>query len=135
MKPEQIITMAANGNQQASDFAAAWVKFCQMLDNCYDRDTLVTDDAMGKITVQWMTEMCGNEFFLQHRAMLFGLMVTSVNAWVDSNRRQGLERHVLAGMYHEVVYLVAFLTGGWTHLRHVTSECREYKQEVQHGTV
>ncbi len=130
MTSEQIIKMAANGNQQAEDFARAWVNYCHMLDNAYDRDTLQTDDAIAKISVQWMTELCGNDWFMQHRAMLFGTMVVSFNAWVDSNRKTGVERHVLAGMYHEVVYLVAFLTGGWAHLRHVTSECREYKQEV-----
>lgn len=135
MTADQIIKLAANGNQQAEDFARAWYLFCRLQDNGYDRDRLVTDDEIAKISVQFMTEMCGNDWFMQHRAMLFGLMVMSFNAWVDSNRRTGLERAVLAGMYHEVIYCVAFLTGGWPHLRHVTSECREYKKDESHGAL
>ena len=129
MSVEQMLKMVANGNAQAEDFARAWYLFCKMQDHSYDRDHLVTDDEIAKVSVQFMTELCGNEWFMQHRAMLFGLMVMSFNAWVDSNRKTGVERHVLAGMYHEVIYCVAFLTGGWAHLRHVTSEIREYKTD------
>lgn len=127
MTPEQIIKLAANGNQPAEDFARAWYHQCRVLDDCYDRDKLVTDDRMASVAVQFITEQAGNAWYMEHRAMLYGLMVMSFNAWVDSNQRTGIERAVLAGMYHEVVYCVAFLCGGWSHLRHVTSECREYK--------
>jgi hypothetical protein len=137
MNPEQIIKLAANGNTQAEDFARAWYLFVRMLDNSYDKDVIVTDDEMGKLSVQFIMELCGNEWFLQHKPVLFGLMVCSFNAWIDANRRQGVERSVLSGMYHEVIYMTAFLTGGWAHLRHVTSECREYKQpgKESHGAL
>ena len=137
MKPDEIIKMAANGNQQAEDFARAWYAFCRLTDDNYDKDIIVTDDRMAVVCVQFMTEMCGNEFFIQHRAMFYGVMVASFNAWLDSNRKDGIERSVLSGMYHEVVYLVAFMTGGWQHMRHVSSECREYKprKESNHGAL
>lgn len=137
MTPEQIITMAANGNQPAEDFARAWYQTCRMLDDAYDRDTLVTDDRIAGVMVRFMTELMGNDWFAQHRAMFYGVMVVSSNAWLDANRRAGAERAVLAGMYHEVIYLVAYVTGGWQHLRSVTSECREYKpaEKEAHGTL
>ena len=127
MTANEIIKLAANGNAEAEAFARAWVQHCQMLDNLYDRDKLVTDDWIAGCTIQFITEQAGNKFYLEHRAMFYGLMVLAFNAWVDANRKTGIERAVLSGMYHEVVYLVAYLTGGWQHLRHVTSECREYK--------
>lgn len=127
MTPEQIITLAANGNTQAAEFARSWWQQCRLLDDVWDKDVIVTDDRLAGVMVQFITELSGNEFYLQHRAMFYGVMVCAFNAWLDSNRREGIERAVLSGMYHEVVHLVAYLTGGWSHLRHVTSECREYK--------
>lgn len=138
MTPEQLIQLAARDNEPARDFARAWWNTCRLVDDLYDRDRIRTDDQIAGIMVQFITELAGNKFWLEHRAMLYGIMVVSFNAWVDSNRREGVERHVLGGMYHEVVYAVAFITGGWGHLRHVTAECREYKtakKEVNHGTV
>lgn len=136
MTPEQIIKMAAAGNAAAEDFARSWYNHCRMMDDAYDKDSIVTDDRMAVCTISLMTELSGNKFYMEHKAMLYGVMVCSINAWLDSNRMMGTTRAVLAGMYHEVIYLVAFIVGGFTHLRHVTSECREYKtKEAPDGTL
>ncbi len=131
MTPEQIITMAAKGNEPAAAFCRAWYNHCHLLDDCHDKDKLVTDDRMAAVETQWIMELAGNPFFLAHKPMLIGVMVCSINAWQDSNRYSGEARAVLSGMYHELLYLVAFLVGGRPHLRHVTSECREYKNTVK----
>lgn len=127
MNAEQIITMAAKGNEPAAAFCRAWYNHCRLMDDLYDKDCIVTDDRMTAMDMAWLMELGGNPFFIQHRAMLIGTMLVSINAWQDSNRYQGAARAVLAGMYHEVIYLTAFLVGGRSHLRHVTSECRDYK--------
>lgn len=127
MNHEQIITMAAKGNEPAAAFCRAWYQHCRLMDDLYDKDVLVTDDRMTAVDTQWLMELSGNPFYLQHRAMLLGVMICSLNAWQDSNRYQGAQRAVLSGMYHEVNFLVAFLVGGRSHMRHVTSETREYK--------
>ena len=127
MSPEQIITMAANGNPDAEAFARAWVAHCHLMDDAFDRDKPVTDERMGEVFAGLLVELSGSEFYRTHKPMLFSLMIVSVNAWIDANKRTGPERAVLAGMYHEVIYCVAYICGGWRHLRHVSSECREYK--------
>jgi hypothetical protein len=130
MNQEQIIAMAAKGNEQARAFLSAWIQFCQMLDNLNDKDVTVSDGEMGVRFVQFLTEISGNPFYEAHKAMFYSLMVCSIRAWVDSNKREGVERRVLAGMYHEVVWFAAFLIGQWRHMDLVTSECREYKIDV-----
>lgn len=127
MKSTEIIAMAANGNADAEAFLCSWVAHCRMMDDAFDRDRPVTDERMGEVFTGLMSELSGSQFYQVHKPMLFALMVVSINAWIDANKRSGAERAVLAGMYHEVVYLVAFIVGGWRHLRHVSSECREYK--------
>lgn len=134
MKPEAIIELAANGNEAARAFALAWWELCRMVDDVFDQDRNVTDERLAVVQVRFFTEQAGNPFYLEHRAMLLGVMVLAFNAWLDANRLVGERRAVLSGMYHEVIYLVAYITGGWGHLRKVTGECRAYK-EVNHGTV
>lgn len=119
--------MAAKGNEPAAAFCRAWVDFCHLFDNLYDRDTKVDDEEMGLRFVQFLAEVSGNPFYEQHKAMFYGLMVVAVNSWIDSNRRTGAERHVLAGFYHEIVTYTAYLVGGWKHMRHFSAETREYK--------
>lgn len=127
MTASEIISMAAAGNDEAERFCLAWVAHCQMFDDTFDRDRPVTDERMGELSALYLAELSGNQFYFQHKPMLFGLMITSINAWIDSNHRSGVERAVLSGQYHEVVYAVAYIVGGWSHLRRVTSETREYK--------
>src|SRR3954469_3302533 len=119
MNAVQIIKMAADGNADAERFCKAWVGFCHVLDDCYDRDHPVSDSCLASVFVQIILEVSGNPFFLLHKPMLLSLMVQGANAWLDSNR-PGItqaERDVLKGFYHEVVFHVAFLVGGWSHLR------------------
>jgi len=38
-------------------------------------------------------------------------------------------RDVLKGNYHELMYLTAFLCGGWAHMRYISAEYRQYDFE------
>lgn len=127
MTPEEICKMAANGDSFAERYCASWVAVCHAFDHCFDRDHPPDDNALAAAFAGYILELAGNPFFQVNKASLIGLMVQSLRAWADSNRLTGDARHVLAGMYHEVVYHVAFIKGGWKHMSNVTAECREYK--------
>lgn len=137
MSGNEICRMAAKGCVDAERFCVAWVDFAHLMDDCADRDKSTGPDRIASTLAAFILELSGNPFFLANKAMLLGLMIQSAQAWADSDKRQPEERDVLKGMYHEVVFHVAFLVGGWNHLQHVTSECREYQfeKEVARGSV
>ena len=63
---------------------------------------------------EWIQQLTGNPFVLQHSARLVPVLLLGLNAWVDSNRLDaGPVRDVLKGQWHEGVHVVALLTGGF----------------------
>jgi hypothetical protein len=139
MKPHEICALAAHGNPDAERFCLAWVRFSHTLDDIEDRDHPVTDTDLAEMFVQFLQDTLNNRFVNQNHGALVGLMTQAANAWLDSNRLPGgVERDVLKGFWHEVVFHVAYLTGGFKHLRHVSQACREYgfeQKEVTNGPV
>lgn len=140
---KQQIQIVTNGNEAAGQFLAAFVSHCHMLDDVIDRDQVVTDEALIKCEIDWLTALCGNPWFQQHKLFLLPLIVQGYNAWLDSNiwqrdkdSRKRIGADVLKGWYHEVVWHTAFLCGGWEHLRVMTKTYREYDFEPQEmGTI
>jgi hypothetical protein len=137
MEREQIIELAAGGNEDAQRLLTVFVGFAHTLDDVVDGDRAVPDDELLQGVLNWTCEAASNPFFQQHRAALLPVILLAVNSWLDANRwaraedpRQRLAADVLKGQYHEVVYLVAFLTGGWRALRALTAAAREYDFET-----
>lgn len=124
-----IIARAANGNAAAAEWLLAWFRFCHLLDDLVDRDTPVplTANVIAASLVDFIRVVSFNPFYGLHKAQLFGLVVQAANAWVDSEEGQQ-PRDVLKGMWHEVLYHTAFITGGWGVLRGV-SALRGYDYE------
>jgi hypothetical protein len=136
MTANEKCALAANGSHDAERFCVAWARFCHLLDDVIDKDNPVTDEDIARELVSFLANTITNKFVGQHRESLMSIMVQSANAWLDSNRMPaGGERDVLKGMWHEVIWHVAYLTGGWQHMRFVTQTCREYdiEKEVLNG--
>lgn len=126
----------ANGNESAAAFCAAFIARAHLVDDIEDGDSPVGGDALIAGEVDWLVTLAGNQFFQQHKAALVPAMVMGINAWRSSNawristdvkRRRASD--VLKSFYHEVVYLVAFLTGGLEHMQRISDKYREYDQE------
>lgn len=149
---DEILTAAANGNASALEFLRVFARRAHWVDDVVDGDGKgdIRDplrgrpfaDSMAAYECEWLLTLSGNPFFLAHRAQLVPAMVLALNAWVDSNRSQGtgdrdqVVRDVVKGQWHEVVWLVAWLTGGWTTMREVSGKYRDYDFEgkEQKGT-
>lgn len=121
------------GNPDAARFLLAFVAHCHVLDDVIDGDVPVGDERLMASEAAWLLELTGNAFFVQHRAMLVPVILAGFNAWLDANRmeksedeREARAADVVKGIYHEVCWTVAFICGGWDHLRTVTRLYREY---------
>lgn len=145
---DEILTAAANGNASALEFLRVFAHRAHFIDDVVDQDKPMSEiredrvKGMAYNECEWLLTLSGNPFFLAHRAQLVPAMVLALNAWVDSEAWQGVgdklqvQRDVVKGQWHEVVWLVAWLTGGWTKLREVSGRYRDYDFEgkEQKGT-
>ena len=143
MSEEQTLKLArvVNGNQDAERFVIAWHQWCHLIDDLVDKDRVVAADERGRILVQFIMELAGNPFFLQYRLTLLPLMVQAINAWVDSDLvavslppatlRERITRDVLKGYWHEVIWQVAFITGGWPAMREVSDRNYDFEADTE----
>lgn len=131
MTPE-ILARITNGDQDASAFLAAFVAHCHVLDDLIDKDKPCDDERLIKSEITWLYSLSANLFFLKNRHVLVPLITQGFNAWLDSNKMDaGAVRDVVKGFYHEVVWHVAFICGGWDHMRAITKELRAYDLEAR----
>ena len=137
---DEILTAAANGNASALEFLRVFARRAHWVDDMVDEDDppgiRCNANVIATMESEWLLTLSGNPFFLAHRAQLVPAMVLALNAWVDSEAdswRADAEA-VIKGQWHEVVWLVAWLTGGWQHLRATSGKFRDYDFEpVEHG--
>lgn len=141
---DEILIAASNGNLQALEFLRVFARRAHWVDDVHDKQGKDPSAVIASAEAEWLICLSGNPFFLAHRAQLVPAMVLALNAWVDSNRNQpfqhggGQEQYermqiiadVVKGQWHEVVWLVAWLTGGWDKMRAVSSQFRAYDIEA-----
>ncbi len=141
MTSDEIATYVCQGNKDAEKFCRSFVAYCHLLDDCVDRDQPCDAERVARESIDFIVQLSANPFFIAHKAQLIGLIIQGFRAWADSNLpkygdgitspsvERGCERDIIKGYYHEVVYHVAAILGGWEHLRKVTEMCREYNFE------
>jgi hypothetical protein len=141
MSADEISKFVCKGNADAEQFCKSFVAYCHLLDDCVDRDKPCDAERVAREAIDFIVQLTSNPFFVAHKAQLMGLIIQSFRAWADSNlpKYNGAheikpetehERDVIKGFYHEVVFHVAAILGGWEHLTEVTKRCREYDFEV-----
>lgn len=135
---DEILRAAANGNGSALDFLRAFARRAHWVDDLLDEpNALRSAEGMASRESEWLLMLTGNVWFIEHRAKLVPAMVLALNAWVDSEQMRNAEcrmqnaADVVKGQWHEVVWLVAWLTGGWEKMRAVSTQYRAYDFEPQ----
>jgi len=125
--------LVTKGNELAERFVIAFVAYCHMLDDVIDKDNPIDDERLIAENIRFLNEMLINPWVRENQALLWPLIITSFNSWLDANdwefndlKEKRRDADVIKGMYHEVVWFVAYLCGGWEHLRTITSKYREY---------
>lgn len=140
MDRDEILTKASNGNSDALAFLRAFARRAHWVDDLADRDNVpgvwgdrdvawYQPERFAEEEAHWLTTLATNPFFLTHRAQLVPCMVLALSAWVDSHGRPPGQESVLKAGWHEVVWLVAWLTGGWAAMRKACMD-REFDVEI-----
>jgi hypothetical protein len=132
----EILKVVCAGNADALAFCETLVGWLHWIDDVTDGDHVTPTETI-RINLSALIAFGANSFFQAHRTSLMGLLTQACCAWLDSEdwsrRKSAQDRRaadVLKSTYHEVVWHVAYLVGGWNHLRAVTAVCRAYDFEV-----
>ena len=141
-KVAEVIALAANGNKDAENYLADFAYACRVFDDLIDKDHEVTDKQIYKAFFILMAGLWMNPFFRRNFLTLISVHIVSINTFIDSNKwekesgTKSLYAHVIKDSVDELFGVVAFLTGGYHHMRKVSLIMREvFLEEVNYGTM
>jgi hypothetical protein len=114
----------ARGNDAAFEFMWRFWNFEHCFDDLVDRDKPVSQEDAAKALLQFVECLLFNPFVQVHKQSLFPMLVSVVNRWVDGTEwlssndpLKKSQATVIACGDIDLIALVAYLTGGWDHLR------------------
>ena len=121
----------------------------EVWDDLVDKDKVISTEDINRVFMNLVFWLPQNKFFESGKSYLLPIMMTCVNAWMDSDAlaKTGDKRKLQAAwwlkqMGVEMYGAVAFLTGGFDHMRAISLEAREllahedftdYLQEQDHA--
>lgn len=126
-----IMLFIANGNVDAFNFIWRCWNFCHVIDDLVDRDQPVLIDEVSRELFLFIETLCCNPFFQQHKLSLLPLILNACHGWVTGEEAaaQGSSNSSVLKCSDFAIYShVAFLIGGWQHMRAI-DQLRQYDKE------
>lgn len=122
----------ANGDESAFAFMWSMWNWSHVIDDLVDRDKVPTvEDAAGNF-IKIAHALSFNEFYMRFKTFLFPLVVSMFNRWCDGeeweksdDKYRQAASHVIKCGDLDLYLTVAYLTGGWEHMR-ACKDCRAY---------
>lgn len=126
-----IMLFIANGNVDAFNFIWRCWNFCHVIDDLVDRDQPMLIDEVSRELFLFIETLCCNPFFQQHKLSLLPLILNACHGWVTGEEAaaQGSSNSSVLKCSDFAIYShVAFLIGGWQHMRAI-DQIRQYDKE------
>lgn len=134
----ELVKFVCKGDAAAMRFCEAFVAWCHWIDDLIDKDKLWLPAAVTRVNLDMLLAFSDNIFFQRHKTSLMPLIVQSFRAFADScewekreDVRDRRSADILKSNYHEVIWHVAFILGGWEHMQQVTARCRKWDYDFQ----
>lgn len=129
------------GDKDAALFLHTVSNIIETWDDIID-DAVVTHSRVHEAFVNATVMLHANQFFRRHADYLLPVMMTAINAWIDScnlekskqNEDDAIRAFALKDIGIELWTQVAFLVGGYNHMRAVSSEIREFLMQDRFST-
>ncbi|NCW67568.1 MAG: hypothetical protein EBV86_03205 [Marivivens sp.] len=114
----------SNGDKFAFDFLWRFWCFMHCYDDLIDRDNEVTSEDAVKEFAKFFTTISFNPFYEKHKHALHPLIIQLCNRCLDGDEWESSDdsdKRAVAKVIRcgdiEIFFHVAFLTGGWEHMR------------------
>lgn len=134
---EKIFSDVCAGNKSALEFCRHFVAWCHLLDDVADGELKATLEQFIWLNVRMIEIFSGNVFWRKHKETLMPVIIASVRAWLDSEQLkkrpmigQQIAAEVIKSQYQDVIWMVAYLCGGWEHQAKMTAKWRDYHFDV-----
>ena len=132
---ERALTIA-KGNREAAVWLCDYDAFCSLMDDIIDEPGNIKDVALTSGMLNIIGNFAVPGWVRDNLPRLYPLIVTGANAWLDANAmatsedyRTRLSSDVLKSQYAEMENAVAFLCGGFDHMR-AMSAARKFDYDI-----
>jgi hypothetical protein len=126
----QELVILANGNEDAFRFMWTMWNWSHVIDDLVDRDKEVGVENAAKYFIAILQEVTFNPFYKANGAYLFPLVHSMFNRWCDGEEFEKSDDKLKQAQSHVIkcgdidLYIgVAYLTGGWDHVR----RCKDFR--------
>lgn len=126
------------GDAAAAEFCEIFLRDAHLDDDFVDRDQKISADALAAVRLRFLMTVSFNEFWAKHKVQLMPLIVQGAAAFADATEwalRQDIRDRqaadVLKAFYGEVLWHVAFIAGGWDHMRAMQRKYREFNYDAK----
>jgi hypothetical protein len=133
--------LIANNDAQAYDFLWQFWCFEHCFDDLVDRDKETSPEMVMRTIIKFLEMMTYNQFWLRNRETIFPFIVSTATRWLDGDEwacspdeRQRSASQVIRSGDVDLFLHIAYLTGGWDHLRAVKNT-RAYDWNDDQGAV
>lgn len=120
----ELIEKIAHGDDDAFRWMWSLWSFTHLFDDLVDKDKPVTPEEAAAELTCFVVQMSLNPFYLRYSTGLVSLLVSAINRWMmgdelarsTDNEARIMGRAVRCGDVDLYLH-VAYLTGGWEHMR------------------
>lgn len=128
------------GNLQAAQFCHFWFNYCHAIDDLVDATDRPPHEMLLEVFAL-ANAVYSCQFYREHSTMLQPIVLMITSAYADSVKWEGSSVHrrstisdVLRCCGNEMFFAVAYICGGWKHVRSISSRIRERSWELQHDS-
>jgi len=134
-----VLAEVSRGDKDAYGYMRLWIKATRLIDDLFDETDAWTDENTYELAQMLLVELPANVFFHTNSVVLLPHHLTVLNAWRDSNdwkksndKARELHAFVMCEQTADIFILVAYLIGGYKHMRKVSLMVRELflKEEI-----
>ena len=134
---DEIFKLCANGNEHAEKYLKDIAHVSRVFDDLIDKDYAVSSEQVCRAFFELLGGLWLNPFFVQNAQTLIPIHIASYNSFMDSNEwadKDSLRKiysHVMKDYINELLGVVAFLSGGYNHMRQCSLQVKEvFLEEV-----
>ena len=134
---KKYITLCANGNALAYDFAWRFWCFTHCIDDLLDGDKKASPEIIVKSFIGFIDILTNNQFYQTHKIGLYPLMAQACARWLDGDalsKSESEEDRIRGEVVRcgdiEIYLHIAYLTGGWDYMRSLKQIRTFDKQET-----
>ena len=123
-------------DEHAIEWLLMYFDVFNIVDDFLDRDSSVSTADAGRCLMRSLVEMPINPFFDAHKAQLTAVVLTGINAWLDSEEKKqvmkngdgqaAVDAYCLRGYAFEVLLFAVACTRGVGVMRALSMEIRHF---------